>query len=248
MTLLRLNLRRGESTLRFGTHPEWLDFIGNPVTENDVATAIAGKRVLALVHGYNVTEAIDAYAVIAAMVSFQYDTVIGVTWPGSRIALAFWFAEMRANKAGRLMAAALHKRVKAAAAFDIEGHSLGCRVALESLSSGLDARLLLLAAPAIDHEAVEIGEEYGSVIEGRTHRTLVAHSSNDAVLRGAYKIAEWDTALGLYGPRNPVENKDVLLPFNLEVINLSDTVKSHSGYKKSSEFYSVWRGWTEIAV
>lgn len=249
MTLLRLNLRRGESTIRFAKQPEWLDTLGNPLSDAAVDFYIRGRRVLALVHGYNVTEAMDAYALIANMVSANYDTVIGVTWPGSKIALAFWFAEMRANKAGRMLAAGLLPHLADINSdngrFDMEAHSLGCRVALESLRSGLEIRNLILAAAAVHDESVEVGELYGSVIEGRTQRTLVAYSSKDPVLRRAFKIAEWDNALGLTGPRS---DKSVMLPTTLEAIDFSSVIKEHSGYKRSAEFYNVWEQTVKISV
>lgn len=249
MTLLRLNLRSGSSTIRFAKQPEWLDTLGNPLSEAAVQFHTHGRRVLALVHGYNVTEAMDAYALIAMMVSNHYDTVIGVTWPGSQISLAFWFAELRANKAGRLMAAGLLPLLDGIAAnggcLDVEAHSLGCRVALESLRSGLEVRNLILAAAAIHDEAVEVGELYGSVIEGRTHRTLVTYSRNDPVLRHAFRLAEWDNALGLTGPRS---SKDVMLPTTLESIDLTPVIGTHSGYKKSAEFYNIWEQAVKISV
>lgn len=248
MTLLRMNLRRGESTIRFASQTDWQDTIGNPLTLSEVLYHTRGRRVLALVHGYNVTEAMDAYALIASMVSANYDTVIGVTWPGSRIALAFWMAEIRANKAGRYMAARLLpylNGINAGGSLDVEAHSLGCRVALEALRSGLEVRNLLLAAAAVEDESVEVGELYGTVIEEHTQRTVVAYSRQDPVLRHAFKIAQWDNALGLTGPRS---HKDVMLPTTLEAIDLSTLVDAHGGYKKSQAFYQTWHRTVGIGV
>jgi hypothetical protein len=73
---------------------------GKAVTAPQIADRLTGKRVLVLVHGYNVEDPIPAYGSVREAVGRGYDEVVGVHWPGSRVAAAFWLACLRANKAG----------------------------------------------------------------------------------------------------------------------------------------------------
>lgn len=233
-----LSLRKkGDSVYRFGA-PTWhSEFLTDPpLPPPEVQRRLAGKRVCALIHGYNVNDALDAYARIAQLMTGAYDYFIDSLWPGSNLKLGFWFARKRAEKAGRLLAQQL--------AFidpellDIQGHSLGCRVALEALKEGLHCHNLILSAAAVDDEEICEGERYGDAVL-RAQTVLVAHSERDSVLKRAYRMALWDRALGLTGP----EPGKTLAP-HVRVVDLTPWVGEHGGYKKSSEYY---RRWKEVA-
>jgi esterase/lipase superfamily enzyme len=229
---LRLNLRRGESTLRFGA-PEWSIPDGDVVAREYATAQLAGKRVLALIHGYNVRDAMDAYARIALHVYDLYDVIVAVTWPGSPVLLGFWWARRRAAKAGKLLALALGNIPMRE--LDIEGHSLGCCVALETVVSGLAVRDLILAAAAVDNESIEYGERYGEAIS-RMRRVLIAYSARDEALQWGYRLAAWDTALGLAGPR-----RGQWIPQSIQSLNVSETVAHHGDYKSDERFFRAWR-------
>lgn len=229
---LKLNLRRGNSTVFFGK-PEW-SADGTVVSKDWVKTAIRGDRVCVLIHGYNVGNADKAYALIynELMKRGWYQHVVGVWWPGSDLALAFWLASMRASKAGKVLA---EESSGIYATIDIEAHSLGCKVALEALKNGAIVRNLILAAAAVDNESILEGEQYGDAVK-RADSVVVCYSRSDGVLRGAYPLARLDNALGLTGPR-PLGPE---VPSNVCSYDLTDRVRSHGAYKESDAFYAVW--------
>lgn len=239
--MLRLNLRKGDSTIRFGDVPAWSEVDGPELTPAQVAARINGKRVLVLVHGYNVTDAFDAYCRIESHLETRneygitpwYDEVIGAALPLSRLEWAFWLAVMRAGKAGRLLAAALEDFEPAA--LDIEAHSLGCMVTLEALDHGLYCRNAILTAAAVDNESIQEREKYALAVQ-RAGRILVAYSRHDPVLRGAYKIGMWDNALGLTGPQNPARCNR-----RIESLDCSDVVDAHGAYKRCEMLFDAWR-------
>jgi pimeloyl-ACP methyl ester carboxylesterase len=231
--MIRLNLRNGDSTIRFGDKPEWSEVDGPLLTETQVAARLGGKKAAVLVHGYNVEDAFDAYARINLHIEACYDEVIGVSWPGSHLEFAFWFACWRAEKAGRLLAAALEPIEFAA--LDIEGHSLGCMVALEALDHGVWVRNCILAAAAVDNESIQETEQYALAVQ-RAQRVLVAFSRHDPVLRGAYRVGMWDSALGLTGPQNIARCNPRIVP-----LDCSDTAHRHGDYKRDQRFFEAWR-------
>jgi len=228
--MLTLNLRRGMSTLFFG-RPEWSYTVGSKLTPEQVATLLKGKKVLLLVHGFNVEDPDDAYATVALNIGHMYDYVVGVHWPGSRVGMFFRFAQRRADRAGQALASAIRN---IDAIFDIEGHSLGCHVTLESLKYLTKVRNVILAAPAVDNEVLGVGYEYEDALSS-IKACMVAYSKYDSVLARAYRLADWDDALGLTGPEDPTQ-----CPKNVLPIDLSDVVKEHSQYKKEKKFYEAW--------
>lgn len=230
--MITLSLRRGASTMWFGG-PEWAEADGAQLTPEAAAIRLLGKRVLVLVHGYRVNDALDAYARIGIHVDGLYDEIVGVLWPGSHLLLGYVFAQWRAGRAGQLLAAALRPL---RATLDIEGHSLGCRVTMEALrAGGIYPRNVILTAPAVDNESLERGERYGAACAA-AHRVVVAHSRRDDVLRTAYTLGSWDRALGLSGPERPER-----CPSNVVCLDLTAEIGGHSDYKRCMGLFTAWR-------
>lgn len=231
--MLILSLRDNDSTIRFGRET-WheQEITSPPLDVLDVGRRLHRKRICFLVHGYNVADALDVYSRMHRWLRDWYDEVIGVTWPGSRVVFGFWPARGRAKKAGQRLANHL---TDVHAEIDIQGHSLGCRVALEAVQHGQLVRNLILAAPAVNDDALT--REYRSA-EGRVgNKVMIAHSHRDGVLRGSYRLALGRTALGLHGPRVETANS--------HVVDCAPDVAAHGDYKRSHIYRSAW---SEIAT
>jgi hypothetical protein len=229
--MISLSLRRNDSTIFFGD-PTWAEVDGPALTETQVAARLNGKRALVMVHGYCTKDPFDAFARIDLHIGQHYDEVIGVPWPGSHLQFAFWLARIRATKAGRLLAGALCKYEPAA--LDIEAHSLGCMVALEAMDHRLYCRNAILTAAAVDNESIQERERYALAVQ-RADRVLVAHSRHDPVLRGAYKLGMWDSALGLTGPQDPTRCNR-----RIEALDCSTEVEKHGDYKRCAMLFARW--------
>lgn len=119
---------------------------------------------------------------------------------------------------------------------DIISHSLGARVALKALKEPTVTlvRNYYCMAGAVDNECLEPHEEF---FDARTsmQKLYVMHSAKDDVLAKAYRIAEFDNALGLFGP----EDKSVVTAdgSNIYVTNCKQVVTYHGGYKRSQPVF-----------
>lgn len=246
--LIRLNLRRQDSVFKFGP-PTWLNIHDEPLSTEFVGKQVNGARVCLLIHGFNVDDAVPVYSLITEAIENWYEVIIAATWPGSVSAFGFWAAERRADIAGRMLAEFCGggSVFGSAYALDMEGHSCGCRVALEAVSQGLKVRNLVLAAAAVDNESIHIGGKYGAGVECNTRRTLVAYSRQDDVLKDAFslssRIKRWARldfkddcrALGYTGPQDPLR-----CPINVKAVDLSESVRAHGDYKRRRQFFDHW--------
>lgn len=226
----RLNLRRGDSTIFFGA-PELSNGSGL-IPENSWKDATSRKRALFLIHGYNVQNAHKSYREIESRIGDLYDVVIGVWWPGSDLALAFWLACMRADKAGKILASCVSKM--SFLSIDVEAHSLGCRVALEALRNGMSVNALILTAAAVDNESPLKGKRYYEAC-GMANVVFNAFSRKDPVLSMAYRLARFDKALGLSGISNGIA------PSSYMERDFTHYVDGHGKYKTCAVFYKHWR-------
>lgn len=213
-------------------------------SEIELMQELVGKRILMLVHGYNneQDEVYDAYSVIennaSQYLNDSYDIVIGYSWPGGDKGLDWWASKKRANAVARrfrFLIEAMSDRVQY---LDVMSHSLGARVVLKALKQSersLVLRNYYCTAPAIDNEVFEKDEEFQDSLS-KIEAIYVFHSKNDNVLAGAYRLAEFDNALGLYGPEDKqyVQNKTK----NVYVANCKKHIASHGAYKRCSEVYA----------
>jgi esterase/lipase superfamily enzyme len=209
----------------------------------DSINAVAGKRLLVLVHGYNneQQEVYDAYQIIEGRVASQlpgsYEHIVGYAWPAADQATEWRQAKSRANAVARLFRFLLEQFQAAGIEIDLMTHSLGARVALKALKETTAADLVrnvYCMAGAVDNECLEAGEEFGAALAA-CQRLFVLHSARDGVLRFAYQVAEWDQPLGLNGP----EDRDYISRSakNVFVANCKKVVGYHGAYKRSGEVF-----------
>lgn len=211
-----------------------------------VRDAVAGKRVLMLVHGYNneFADVIRAYDLIEDQVKkhmkTRYDLVVGYTWPGGDDRFDYFAAKTRSGSLAPRFCEnlrQLHSSAKRPRSLDVMTHSMGARLTLESLkllSTRKVVRNLFLTAAAVDNESIERGEEYFTA-NSRVRNSFVFHSRNDQVLKFAYSVAEWDRALGLNGPEDPA---DIMQHSkNAIIVNCKHKINGHGEYKYTDEIY-----------
>jgi len=222
---------------------------GSEVSEDDFQTAITGKRLHLLIHGFNNNEAAirSSYGVIETIMSDQglvgaaapYDMVLGYVWLGGDLGLSYIFAKKRAEKIAPRFQKLLLSMASVAASLDINTHSLGARVALQALKGvpGKHIRNLFLLAPAVDDESIENGEKFYSSTQACIG-AYVFHSKFDPVLKTWFPLGDFDTALGLNGPEDPASI--IAHSPNVKIVNCKRVIKSHSGYKSEPKIYQYW--------
>lgn len=209
-------------------------------TPAELITEISGKRICILVHGYNneFFEVCDAYQILDAKIQSQlagiYDIVIGYTWPGGDHGLEWLSAKSRANAVARRFRHLLES-LSESSSIDLISHSLGARICLKAFkeASKILVNNYYCMAASIDNESLEPNEEFHLSLDA-VKRVFVMHSARDEVLATAYRVAEFDNALGLYGP----ENKDAVeASANIYVANCKRVVPNHGGYKRSNAVF-----------
>jgi esterase/lipase superfamily enzyme len=196
----------------------------------------AGKRVLLLVHGFN-NSASEAQATYHEIFSYLdgfdlYDAVLGYFWPGYGNPLAYYFAKDNAEKLSSRMTANLNALAAHAQKVDVMAHSMGNLILLRALSktSTTPVQNFYSLAAAVDEDSIEKRHSYYSATQ-QCKDLYVFHSDEDEALRIAFKIAEFDEALG------EDESIDLLkMPKNVQFIDCTSFVDGHSGYfKKRAE-------------
>mgnify|MGYP001109615600 FL=1 len=249
--LLVLNMRGGpnhDSVFTFAEQVRYEDINGNPMPWAEVRRVVSQGQGCVYVHGYNVTEARDAYARIWTNVGHLYAWTLLVLWPGSKVKIGFWPAERRSDMAGLLLRDVF--ALLPGLPPDVESHSCGCRLGLEAVLAGMKVRHLILAAAAVDNEKVHMDGRYGAAIAANCASCMVAHSRNDAVLAKAFRLSSWlkraarlrfwgddCKALGYTGPQDIGQ-----CPANLKAVNLNGAIHRHGAYKESEAFFDAWRG------
>ncbi len=212
-------------------------------SEQNFLNRLNDKKVLFLIHGYNneQDEVNDAYAVIEKNVNLhmqgEYDLVIGYSWPGGDRGLEWWQSKSRANAVARRLRFLLEKMSGVTSSLDLMSHSLGARVTLKALKQSNLSSLIrhyYCTAAAVDNEVLEENEEFSDSLS-KVEKLFVLHSCKDGVLSVIYRMAEWDNALGLFGPedRAYILNKAK----NVYVANCKKVVDSHGGYKRANSVY-----------
>ncbi|MFY9611520.1 MAG: alpha/beta hydrolase [Blastocatellia bacterium] len=221
---------------------------GIEISEADFYAAITGKRLYLLIHGYNNDEGAirSSYGVIEQMMiahgllgaGSPYETVIGYVWPGGDLRVSYAFAKRRAEKvAPRVQKLLLSiASTSVATSLDINTHSLGARVALQSLKGlpGKPIGSLFMLAPSVDDESIENGEKFYSSTQA-CNGAYVFHSKFDPVLGTFFPLADFDHALGLNGPEDAASI--INHSPNVKVVNCKNVIKSHSGYKNEPKVY-----------
>jgi esterase/lipase superfamily enzyme len=225
-----------------------------PFLELDRATLadqMHGRHVLILVHGFRnpLRSVATAYQrVLKGLIDNDivgenaYELVLGFAWPGFATALGFLPAVPFANRSAGFFRSLLELASRNARSVDVQTHSLGARVALQTLGGETKAFVdnLLLTAPAVDDEVLEPLQEFDAALD-LCRRCLVYHSERDGILRFAFRVGdapEFDRALGWKGPQHPAiiaEKRPGVL-----VIDCKKAVSSHGAYKSAPEYYAHW--------
>jgi esterase/lipase superfamily enzyme len=218
------------------------------MTAADVATAVADRHVVVLVHGYRnpLKDVASSYKKIETELTNRgligprnYDLAIGFLWPGFQSQLGFFAAVPWANRSASHFRAFLQLLNSHAHTVDVQTHSLGARVALQAMTFEHEVFVddLLLTAAAVDNESLEPSKEFNGALPS-CRRCFVYHSSKDPVLKVAYRIGALDRALGYKGPEHPAII-DTKCP-EVFVVDCSAVVSTHGGYRNAAEMYDHW--------
>ena len=217
----------------------------------DVRDFVSGKSVLLLVHGYNneFADIVRAYDIIQSKVSTYlddwYDAVIGFSWPGGDSPVDWYGPKRRAGVVGPRLAQFLRQISPHTGSIDLMSHSLGARVVLGALNlvPAGTVRANFMTASAVDNEVIEPYQKYFAAVQSGATESVVFHSKNDFVLKSAYRLAEWDNPLGLFGPENPAAVIEHLP--NVTVGNCKNIINGHGEYKNSDAIYQFIDKWMQ---
>jgi Alpha/beta hydrolase of unknown function (DUF900) len=216
------------------------DGLTNPLqltalSATDVHLRIAGRDVLFVAHGFNVSrsEGARSFAQLEPYLRGTgalgpADVFLGVLWPGD-----FWIPVINypfeggvAMDCGRRLARFCGDTLAAAHSFSFVSHSLGARVILEAVQNlgGRKARMMCLTAAAIDRYCLTA--EYARAVQN-TENVAVLASHEDHVLKLAFPVGDiiadllhhdhpfLQKALGYDGPPLPPPPSPVSRPWQI---------------------------------
>lgn len=164
------------------------------------------EHVVVLVHGFNVSRARGKRALLslAARLGRRVDACfLAVLWPGDdRLSpLTYALEERDADRTAERLARTLASRLPSATRISIVAHSLGCRVALETMRAlhlrGRAMEEVVLMAGAVDRDALARRDRYRAATSAARRVHWLA-STSDRVLQLAFPMGDAIAAL-LFG-------------------------------------------------
>jgi Alpha/beta hydrolase of unknown function (DUF900) len=153
----------------------------------DLTSAIRGRDVLLITHGFNVNQAegIETLGNWAGLLNVGNAVPVGILWPGDARWIHGVDYPIEGNEsidAGNLVAAFLNKSSTPALSLSFASHSLGARLVLQTIA-GLDpsrrVQRLLLMAGAIDNTCLSV--EYVNAAGRADSISLLASRSDDVL-------------------------------------------------------------------
>ncbi len=207
------------------------------------------SKITVLLHGFNVNYEKGRGSLLRfAMLlpSAQDGAIVATLWPGDHWLgpLNYSFEGRDADDTALELARFLGDVVRPTVSIALVGHSLGCRVAMETadrlIAAGHDPRQICLMAAAIDDYSLASPEAYLAATHGAA-RVAALSSKKDKVLKFAYPAGDLfeafvftdDTAglaLGYHGPR-PHKASGTLVPPNVLDTRISNERKvGHGDY------------------
>ena len=175
-------------------------------------------RVTVLLHGFNVNrpEGRKSLRKLAGLLTTG-GGLLAVLWPGDHWSgpLSYSFEGRDADDTAFELCRYLHDNLRTDAEINFVAHSLGCRVAMETIkrlaSKGRDVDQVCLMAAAIDDDSISAPKVY-KVAGSQVLRVASLSSKKDTVLHYAYPAGDllqaflfWKDsegqALGYHGPR-----------------------------------------------
>lgn len=184
--------------------------------------ATLGKRLLVLVHGYNNSRSFGRTRLVRfgnmLAAGGNSDVVLSVLWPGDgwAKALTYPFEARDADDSADALVRWLSTNAASSSRVAFVGHSLGCRVVMNTAQQlarrgSLALDRICLMAPAIDNNSLgRLGDTCYQEATLATDRLAVLASEEDLVLHFAYPLGDlaqtilyserWGCALGRTGP------------------------------------------------
>lgn len=204
-----------------------------------------------LLHGFNV----DRSAGRAGLLEFGRllraarpdlaGRLVAVLWPGDDLLspLSYSLEERDADQTARRLAALCTRTWKLREPPSFVAHSLGCRVALETmarlLAAGRSSAHAVLMAGAVDADCLARADRYRACVAA-ARSVAVLHSGADLVLRLAFPLGDalagllfggyTRTALGLAGPRAGVRRRESIPAPGVSALSLTRFGVGHLDY------------------
>lgn len=191
---------------------------------SNVVSAVRGRDVLMVTHGFNVSQldGLQKLSDWAKLLDLGSAACIGILWPGD----ARWIHVVdypvegdEAMTAGNELAAFINNNFSSALSLSFVSHSLGARVVMQTIAglSRPSVRRLLLMAGAIDNTC--LSSEYAAAAK-KVQSISVLASRSDDVLKWAFPTGNFVSglfsrdvpyvheAMGREGPSEPYPSPD----------------------------------------
>jgi hypothetical protein len=224
----RINIAKGEN-------PDDLDVCFNEAPAEFIEKLKSSKSLNVFVHGFNVgaNDSLDMRGTFADIQfpKFQYFNIsASLTWSGDAgnnliskplfLKRSEQVADMSWPGVARM--ADFTHGVNPDLVINPTTHSLGARLVLDAAANGVKFGTVILIVPAVDNDALCPGGKFEKALQNIDRLVVVYSRHQEAVFGAAYRLAEFDRALGYTGPAGAINHP------NLQVIDGTDFIKSHS--------------------
>lgn len=209
-------------------------------------------RLTFLIHGFNVSREwgrksgkIFADLMHEVRGSDPLGYVVVVLWPGDHLfgALTYSFQQRDADRTAAELRRAVQEHIRPVAPLNFVAHSLGCRVALETIKQlyhcGVAVDQVVLMAGAVDCDALARSSRYAAAVRAAGRVATVA-SRRDRVLQYAFPVGDaiaalldggyTRVALGRDGPRPARRPEPEPIPGTVVSLSVTEYGVGHSDY------------------
>jgi hypothetical protein len=216
----------------------------------------AGGPLTFLLHGFNLGRSagraslLEFGRLLRAAHPDLAGRLVAVLWPGDDLLspLTYSLEERDADETARRLAALCTRTLRLREPPSFVAHSLGCRVALETMArlhaAGRPLAHAVLMAGAVDADCLARADRYRASVAA-ARRVAVLHSGADLVLRLAFPLGDavasllfggyTRSALGLTGPQPGARKRETIPAPSVSALSLTRFGVGHLDYLGNPE-------------
>ncbi|HKK45631.1 MAG TPA: DUF726 domain-containing protein [Balneolaceae bacterium] len=242
-----INTRKNTDDGRYFSSSDGLSWFENgqkpiSVKQQNVFQACKGQNILFLIHGFNnpLQDIFQEYKLINKQLNrfaqSTYDVIIGFIWPGGVSEFDYFRAKVNTGEAGKRLHHWLQKLSVISNAVDVIGHSMAAQVGKMALreSGDIKIRNIYSMGAAINTNQSYGSDDFKSVVQA-CEQLFVFFTSNDRILKYAYRLIEWHNPVGYTGPNLGLLNGDAA--HKVRLVDCSNIIADHTGYIRSPEVF-----------
>jgi len=218
------------------------DYDAFSVSRQKILDACKNQTILVLIHGFNnpLQDVLMEYKLIEKQlnqyVQTAYDVIIGFIWPGGVSEFDYFKAKTNTREAGERLHFWLKDLCLVSEAVDVLGHSMAAQVGKMALqeSADLHIRNIYSMGAAVNTNQPYDSEAFKNVVQA-CEQLFVFFTTNDRILKYAYRLIEWHNPVGYTGPDLGLLNDSAA--HRVRLVDCSNIIADHTGYIRCPKIF-----------